>query len=179
MTAVDSGTRREVLGCRQARDAADLAVHQAIRHAVFVEEQHVFAVSDRDARDDDRTCLHIVGFVDCVPAGTVRLYPLDPADPAGDWQGDRLAVLPQYRRSGLGRPLVRFAVAAAGELGGRRMVARVQAPNLVFFRRLGWNQLAEPAPYLGLPHVWMDIDLGSDLHRDVGSPARLSACAER
>jgi putative N-acetyltransferase (TIGR04045 family) len=179
MTAVHGGTRHEVLGCRQARDAADLAVHHAVRHAVFVEEQHVFAVSDRDARDDDRSCQHVVGFVDGVPAGTVRLYPLDPADPGGDWQGDRLAVLPEYRRSGLGRPLVRFAVAAAGELGGRRMVARVQAPNLVFFRRLGWSQLAEPAPYLGLPHVWMDIDLHGELHSGVGSPARVSAYAAR
>lgn len=179
MTAVHSGTRREVLDCRQARDAGDLAVHHAVRHAVFVDEQHVFGVSDRDARDDDRTCLHVLGLVDGVPAGTVRLYPLDPADPAGDWQGDRLAVLPEYRRSGLGRPLVRFAVATAAALGGRRMVARVQSPNLVFFRRLGWNQLAEPAPYLGLPHVWMDIDLRSDVRSHPGGPARLSAYAER
>lgn len=145
--------------CRVVAGAADLAVHHRIRHAVFVTEQHVFGRDDRDDRDDAPTTLHVVGLVDGVAAGTVRIFPIDPADPAGDWQGDRLAVLPDYRARLLGAPLVRFAVATAGALGGRRMIAHVQPANGAFFRRLGWRQIGAPELYVGIPHLLMDISL--------------------
>ncbi|GEL21032.1 GNAT family acetyltransferase [Pseudonocardia asaccharolytica DSM 44247 = NBRC 16224] len=145
--------------CRLADGAADLATHHAIRRSVFVLEQGVFAESDHDSRDDHATTLHVVGFVDGLPGGVVRLFPLDPSNPAGEWQGDRLAVLPEFRSSGLGRPLVRFAVATAARLGGSRMIAHVQPANRTFFRRLGWVQRGAPELYVGIPHLPMDIDL--------------------
>jgi putative N-acetyltransferase (TIGR04045 family) len=143
---------REV--CRLVTHDADLAAHHAVRRSVFVEEQHVFAGSDLDGWDDDPTTLHVVGLVDGRPAGSVRLYPLGD----GDWKGDRLAVLPGSRAGRLGASLVRFAVARAAERGGARMIALVQAPNEVFFRRLGWSRL-EALDYVGLPHVRMEIGL--------------------
>lgn len=139
--------------------AGDLAAHHAIRHAVFVREQGIFAESDLDDRDIHAATRHILGYVGDVPAGSVRIFPLDPADPAGDWQGDRLAVLPEYRSSRLGAPLVRFAVAIAGALGGRRMIAHVQPANLAFFLRLGWTQRGAPETYVGRPHLPMEIAL--------------------
>lgn len=147
--------------CRVASSADEHGEHLAIRRAVFVDEQHVFDGSDADARDHDPATLHVLGLVDGVPAGTVRLFPLG-ADGAGsgpDWQGDRLAVLPPFRSAGLGGPLVRFAVATAGARGGRRMLAHVQPPNRVFFRRLGWTQIGGTEIYVGLPHLRMEIDL--------------------
>jgi putative N-acetyltransferase (TIGR04045 family) len=152
---------RQVMLCRLARDAAELATHHKIRRSVFVDEQAVFAGSDRDVRDAAAGTLHVLGFVDGVPAGAVRLFPLDPCDPSGDWQGDRLAVLPEYRAMGLGRPLVRFAVDTATAMGGRRMVAHVQPQNRTFFLRLGWTQCGEPELYVGIPHLRMEIDLSS------------------
>lgn len=147
------------LCCQVVDSSADLEAHLAIRRAVFVAEQGVFAESDADARDEDPATLHVLGLVDGVPAGTVRLFPLDPAAPEAGWQGDRLAVLPDYRASGLGAPLVRFAVATGGALGGRSMIAHVQPANRTFFRRLGWVQRGEPELYVGLPHLLMDIEL--------------------
>jgi len=154
-----SAGRTARIECRLGHDDADLAHHHAIRRSVFVTEQAVFARSDQDLRDGDAHTLRIVGRVDGAPAGTVRLYPIDPADPEGDWQGDRLAVLPQYRRTLLGLPLVRAAVTAAAVRGGSRMIAHVQPANRTFFRRLGWTQVGEPEVYLGLPHLLMEIDL--------------------
>lgn len=139
--------------------AGDLAAHHAIRHAVFVREQGIFAESDRDDRDTHAATRHILGYVGGVPAGSVRIFPLDHGDPSGDWQGDRLAVLPEYRSSHLGAPLVRFAVATAGALGGRRMIAHVQPANLAFFLRLGWTQRGAPEIYVGRPHLLMEIAL--------------------
>ncbi|MFB9385042.1 MSMEG_0567/Sll0786 family nitrogen starvation N-acetyltransferase [Pseudonocardia petroleophila] len=150
------GARPQV-SCRLTDgDAADLAAHHAVRHAVFVEEQGIFAASDRDVHDDDPATLHVLGLVDGEPAGTVRLFPLGD----GLWQGDRLAVLTAHRTSGLGAPLVRFAVATAGAAGGRRMVAHIQPPNERFFLRLGWTRVGGVETYVGHPHLRMEIALG-------------------
>ncbi|HVL83675.1 MAG TPA: MSMEG_0567/Sll0786 family nitrogen starvation N-acetyltransferase [Pseudonocardia sp.] len=157
MTAAPDRVRAR-LRCRLVADAADRAGAAAIRHAVFVAEQGVFAGSDADDHDAGPDTLHVLGLVDGQPAGTVRLYPLDPGDPTGDWQGDRLAVLPAFRTTGLGAPLVRFAVATAAAHGGRRMIAHVQPPNETFFRRLGWARRGAET-YVGRPHLLMDIAL--------------------
>ena len=161
------------LQCRPVRGAAELAAHHAIRRAVFVTEQALFT-DDRDDRDDDPATVHLLGFVSGRPAGAVRLYPLgrdplgrDPLgrDPLGrdTWKGDRLAVLPAHRRSGIGGPLVGLAVSSAGQRGGSHMVASVQAVNTAFFVSLGWAPVGGPFDLLGLPHQQMTIPL--DLSR--------------
>ena len=146
--------------CRRVTAPDELAQHFAIRHAVFVEEQRIFADADRDAHDDDPATQHVLGYSDGVAAGAVRLYPLLDEDPRGGlWQGDRLAVLPGHRSAGLGGPLVRFAVRSAAAAGGRTMLARVQLANVTFFRRLGWTPVGEPTEYVGQPHQQMSIAL--------------------
>ena len=143
---------RASTSCRLAGSGDDLAAHHRVRHAVFVDEQQIFAGSDRDTRDEHPATLHVLGLVDGEPAGTVRLYPLGD----GLWQGDRLAVLTAHRAAGLGAPLVRFAVATAAAAGGERMIAHVQPANERFFVRLGWTRIAD-VEYVGHPHVRMDI----------------------
>jgi putative N-acetyltransferase (TIGR04045 family) len=149
--------------CALASGHAQLAAHFAIRRSVFVETQALFEFDDRDPRDDDPETLHAVGLAGhplwlagYEVVGAVRLYPLD-----GDglWKGDRLAVLPADRALHIGAMLVRFAVRTAGELGGRRMVAQVQVPNVRFFEHLGWRRDGDPAPMLGVEHQPMTIDL--------------------
>lgn len=139
--------------CREVGDAADLALHHRIRRLVFVEEQALFADDDTDEHDADPATVHVLGHVGGEPAGTVRLYPIGD----GLWKGDRLAVLPDLRHSGIGGPLVRFAVATAASLGGSRMDATVQAVNTAFFLRLGWTAVGGPVGHLGVPHQSMTI----------------------
>ncbi len=143
--------------CRPVRDPDGLAAHHRIRHAVFVAEQHVFAESDVDAHDARDDALHVLARHAGVAAGTVRLYPLG----GGEWLGDRLAVLPEFRAINIGGPLVRFAVATASARGGRRMQAHVQPANERFFHRLGWRTTGPAESYVGRPHVPMAIELGS------------------
>ncbi len=145
--------------CRPAFDAAGRAEHHRIRHEVFVTEQGLFPDSDVDAHDARTDVVHVLGLHDGRPAGTVRLYPIGP----GEWLGDRLAVLPEYRTAGIGAPLVRFAVAAAGARGGRLMRAHVQVANERFFHRLGWRTDGPVETYVGHPHVPMSIDLDAAL----------------
>ena len=150
-----SSPTTEALACRPARGPVELAAHHEIRRAVFVAEQEIFAVDDRDEHDENPATVHVLGLVHGVPAGTVRLYPLG----GTLWKGDRLAVLPEHRRSHIGGPLVRLAVALAAERGGSRMEAQVQAPNVRFFVHLGWSPVGEPADHVGVLHQRMTIPL--------------------
>ena len=146
-----------LLSCRLVAGADELASHYRIRHETFVREQHIFAESDVDADDAREDVLHVLGFYGGVPAGTVRLYPLDSV--GRTWQGERLAVLPEFRHVGLGAPLVRFAVATASRLGGVSMLAHVQVVNERFFTRLGWIREGDVELYVGRPHLLMTIAL--------------------
>jgi putative N-acetyltransferase (TIGR04045 family) len=135
--------------------ADELEAHFAVRHRIFVSEQHLFAGTDRDSHDDEPDTVHVIASVDGEVVGAVRLYPLH-----GDvWKGDRLAVVSHARVHQLGGQLVRFAVRTAGERGGSRMVAQVQVPNVRFFERLGWSRDGAAAPYVGVMHQPMEIPL--------------------
>jgi putative N-acetyltransferase (TIGR04045 family) len=151
------------VGCRLTGDAADLAVHHEIRRAVFVAEQRMFPVDDRDEHDGEPTTLHVLGTVDGRPAGAVRLYPVDGANSSAGagarWRGDRLAVLPAERHTSLGAALVRFAVATAGAAGGDRMDAMIQLPNVRFFLLLGWERDGPVVEFHGRSHQPMAIAL--------------------
>lgn len=152
------------LACRAAGTAAERDAHFRIRHQVFVVEQGLFrdpeaaGGGDADGHDRDPATIHVVGLAGGVICGTVRLYP-QPGTP-GRWQGDRLAVLAGHRHLGLGAPLVRFAVGAAGMHGGREMEAYIQPGNVAFFRWLGWHPAGPLAEYAGIPHQRMLIPLG-------------------
>jgi putative N-acetyltransferase (TIGR04045 family) len=175
--------------CCAVRDAEGLDAHFAIRRAVFVDEQGLFPESDRDDRDRDPRTIHLLGLVNDRPCGAVRLYPLDDAGEV--WQGDRLAVLNGERTHGLGSPLVRLAVATAGELGGVVMHAHIQLPNVRFFESLGWHRAGDEETYVGVTHMPMTIALsgggvevvtahavapaiGLPSPRDVGSSASIT-----
>jgi putative N-acetyltransferase (TIGR04045 family) len=156
MTTAVSGRRRAV-ECLAAATPEQLDVHHRIRHQVFVDEQGLFHPSDLDHHDGAPGVIRVLGLCESVPAGTVRLFPLDQSGRL--WQGDRLAVLPEFRSSGVGKPLVRFAVATAGALGGGKMVAHIQLSNVVFFEQLGWTKEGDIEVYVGTAHQPMSIGL--------------------
>jgi putative N-acetyltransferase (TIGR04045 family) len=152
----ETGPDELTVACTAATTDEEAAIHHAIRHAVFVQEQGFFDGSDRDVRDDDPSTVKVLALCGPVAGGAVRLYPLD--EP-GLWKGDRLAVLPTFRPRGLGAHLVRFAVRTAGERGGELMIAHVQPRNVAFFRKLDWHTVGEPVEYVGHTHQQMAIRL--------------------
>jgi putative N-acetyltransferase (TIGR04045 family) len=158
MATIASPSRApSVAVCRLAAGRGELAAHFAVRRAIFVEAQALFAGDDRDELDASPGTLHAVGVVGSAVCGAVRLYPLNGT---GLWKGDRLAVLPDARARHLGAALVRFAVATAGERGGHTMVAQIQLPNVRFFEHLGWQADGAAAEYHGVMHQPMAIALG-------------------
>jgi putative N-acetyltransferase (TIGR04045 family) len=154
VTAVRTGV--DTCTCRAVGSQRELALHLRIRADVFVREQGIFTGEDLDRHDERPDVVHVLGFHGEVPAGTVRFYPLDDA---GTWQGDRLAVLPEFRLTRLGVTLVWYAVRSAGEVGGSRMLAHVQLSNVGFFEQLGWRRDGDVEMYVGRPHQPMSINL--------------------
>jgi putative N-acetyltransferase (TIGR04045 family) len=160
-TSRSSATASPRLACQAVSDAADLAVHFRIRHQVFVVEQGLFRdTGDHDVHDDDPATVHVIGLFDGTACGTVRLYPV--TGTPGRWKGDRLAVLDEHRRHGLGAPLVRFAVATAAARGGREMEAYIQPANVRFFESLGWRATGGLVTYAGIAHQRMLITFDTD-----------------
>jgi putative N-acetyltransferase (TIGR04045 family) len=145
-----------------AADAShpDVVAHRALRRAVFVDEQRVFAHDDLDDTDTDpRAIVLVARDADGSVLGGVRLGPALPGEPdLGWWTGSRLAVdVDGRRRAGVrvGATLVRAAVARAETAGVLRFEADVQTPNRRLFERLGWETVAPSRTVGGVDHVRM------------------------
>jgi putative N-acetyltransferase (TIGR04045 family) len=152
--------------------AVDPREYRRLRAGVFVEEQGIFAGSDRDERDDDpRTVVLEARGNRGELLGGVRLGPAGPGEDIGWWVGGRLAVDPAVRGvRGIGPALVRAACAFAEGAGALRFDATVQARNEPMFRRLGWRPV-RPATVGGHPHVLM--------RRPIDRIARLVAATKK
>jgi putative N-acetyltransferase (TIGR04045 family) len=140
----------------EAADAATVAAYRAVRIRVFVEEQGLFPVHDRDERDEDaRTVVLVARDRAGTVIGGVRLGPVGGGEDLGWWTGSRLAVDPAARDlRGVGAALVRAACARAESAGVLRFEATVQPRNEGWFSRLGWRTV-RPATVAGTPHVVM------------------------
>lgn len=135
--------------------------HRRLRERVFVEEQGLFAGTDRDDRDDDpRTVVLEARTPGGVLLGGVRVGPARDGPDIGWWTGSRLAVDPAARGArGVGPALVRAACAYAENAGALRFDATVQARHERLFRRLGW-QPVRPVTVAGRPHLLMRWPIG-------------------
>ena len=60
---------------------------------------------------------------------------------------------------GVGRATAALEGAEAARRGGHRMDAHLQPGNVPFFEWLGWQRVGGLAPYAGIPHQRMMIDL--------------------
>ncbi len=169
-TALESGEAGAVASAfvpgefrlKHARAPWEQQACAALRRQVFCAEQGLFDGDDRDAIDARAlpiaaiTC--IAGIGERV-VGTVRIHRPAPQTEPGLWQGSRLAVLPEYRRSAwLGSELIAHAVGTAHARGCTRFLAQVQVQNVRLFERLHWTALAA-ITVQGRPHVLMQAQL--------------------
>lgn len=127
------------------------ALALAVRYAVFVEEQGVPEALEIDV--EDPAALHAVALVNGRAIATGRLLP-------GGKIG-RMAVLPGFRRRGVGSRILSLLIAQARERGLSRVYLDAQLPALPFYRRYGFQAHGEVFEDAGLPHRRMDLALPS------------------
>lgn len=136
----------------------ELAATQALRRAVFCDEQGIFHGDDRD--DVDAWALAIAAMMASEDGqqevvGTVRIHEQAP----GVWHGSRLAVARHARRVGsVGSGLIRLAVSTAHARGCHTFLAQVQSQNVPLFEKLHWHRIADVDVH-GRPHTLMQADL--------------------
>jgi len=134
------------------RSESELKACYTIRRKVFVEEQNLFAGTDRDRYDKE--AIHIAAWQSGRMIGTVRIYEKG----RGIWFGGRLAVLKGFRGRA-GRLLVEKAIETARAKNAERFLAYIQARNVPFFKRCGWSKAGEVLNYHGVPHQLMEANL--------------------
>jgi predicted GNAT family N-acyltransferase len=125
----------------------------AVRQAVFVTEQGIPQALEWDTADAQ--CLHAVIFDGAGEAiATGRLLP--------DGHIGRMAVLPQFRRHGLGGRILEALVTAAAERGHSKVVLSAQVHALSFYRGHGFETRGGVYDDVGIPHQDMVRTLGPE-----------------
>lgn len=123
---------------------------RAVRYRVFVEEQGVPEDLEWDGLDGQ--CRHVLArSANGTPIGTGRLLP--------DGHIGRMAVLPDWRRNGIGRAILRELLGIARARGDCAAILHAQTHAIDFYRR---EQFAVTSPEFmeaGIPHVEMRLPL--------------------
>ena len=135
-----------------------------LRKDVFVNEQKMFSHTDMDEHDNNAH--YLIAFVDGIAVGTVRVYSLENND---IWEGGRLAVKKEYRRTNIGGELVREAVKYVSKRGAMHFSAKIQKDNIVFFKKLGWTVDSQEFFFRGRHHVRMVSNISQLLPAGAGT----------
>jgi len=134
---------------------ADLgAAAQVLRHAVFVEEQHIPAALEHDAAD--ATAVHALARNRMgVVVATGRLVAAGP----GTGKVGRMAVCQAVRGSGVGRQVLAALVQAARQRGDRNVLLHAQSSAVGFYLRAGFSARGAVFEEGGIPHQAMVLAL--------------------
>lgn len=118
----------------------------AIRYKVFVDEQKVPIKLEIDELED--TSLHLVLYDGKKPIATARIYPLDNKT----YQVQRVAVLSEYRNSGVGSKLMLEVEAKARKNKTCKLTLGSQNTAIPFYEKLGYTISSEEFMDAGIPH---------------------------
>jgi len=130
----------------------DLTQALAVRYAVFVEEQGFSADTERD--DIDAGAHHLLALDRGRGVATGRLFP-DPDKP-GTYIIGRVAVLREYRGTGLGRRIMEAMEQKAKELGASRVTLGAQLQAKPFYEKNGYRPLGDVYMDEHCPHEHME-----------------------
>ena len=122
----------------------------AVRNAVFVDEQGVPPELECDGRDADAMHFLAMDKADN-PLGTARLL--------ADGQIGRIAVLPAFRRRGIGRRLLALALDSARRRGDRHVWLHAQIDARELYLQAGFHIVGERFMEAGIPHIAMEREL--------------------
>lgn len=120
-----------------------------IREIVFIEEQGFINEFD----EIDSEAIHVLVYADGEPAATGRLFQSE--DEQDFYIIGRVAVLSNYRKSGLGSKVMDFLEDKAREIGatGIKLSAQCQAKG--FYKKRGYEERGEVYQDEGCPHILM------------------------
>lgn len=159
---MSSSTDLPEFAIRRADWALDQEALRSVRTRVFVQEQAV--PEDLEWDGEDARAVHLLALdVDDRPIGTARLLP--------PGQIGRMAVVPEWRRRGVGRALIGEALRIAAREGHQTPFLNAQTSALSFYGRMGFVAEGDEFTEAGIPHRRMVLDETLERH-----PRNISHC---
>lgn len=122
----------------------------AIRRRVFIEEQNVPEEIELDA--DDALAFHALATIGKDAIGCGRM--LDHGD--GEVKIGRMAVVPEFRGTGVGRDILRFLMESARARGFRKAILHAQVVAQGFYAKEGFTPLGDVFDEAGIAHRKME-----------------------
>ena len=109
--------------------------------------------SERDNHEDG--ALHLIAMCDRKIIASARLRELSPKLGSISY----VAVLPEFQNQGIGTKLIKKLIAKAQQknLKTLRLMSRINA--IKFYQKLGFSEQENPFEYLGLPHIFMQLEI--------------------
>lgn len=132
---------------------AGLAETAGVRRVVFIEEQHVPESLEWDGAD--QAARHYVATVDGRAVGVARLLV---ETLAGTAKIQRVAVLREHRRKGLGTQLMNAILDDVWRAGVRTTLLDAQLDVVDFYRGLGFEVSGNEFWDAGIRHVRMELE---------------------
>lgn len=136
---------------RSAGSDAERAWAFEVRRRVFIEEQGVDAALEHDPHD--ATCEHLIALVDGSVAGAARYRRTERGVKL-----ERVAVLAEHRKSGVGSALVRHAIARLP--AHTDLYVHAQQSALGFWERMGFAGEGLEFREADIPHRFMRLVRG-------------------
>lgn len=142
-----------------ASNADHLAKIFALRGAVYMSEQNCPYNEEFDGNDFCAT--HVLGFVDGNPAATLRLrYFADFA------KMERVAVLPKYRRTMIGKVIVEKGIDVVRRKGYRMLYGHIEKRLFKFWSRFGMKPLKKNFPLVFSDREYVEVFLELEPHAE-------------
>jgi len=132
---------------------ADMQRAYAIRRRVFIEEQRVPEEIEMDA--DDSHAFHALAIFDGKPIGCGRMV----EQGASEVKIGRMAVIRNFRKTGVGADILRFLVDRARLRGFHRAIVHAQLTAAGFYRKEGFIAVGGVFDEAGIAHRRMERDL--------------------
>ncbi len=128
----------------------ELNISQKIREIVFCDEQKVSKQIEFDGLDD--VCDHFLIFKKNNPVGTARVREKEP----GIFKIERVAVLKEERRSGIGKLLMKAVIKNTFKKYSLKMlVLHSQTQVKGFYQKLGFKEEGNEFFEDNIPHIKM------------------------
>lgn len=136
---------------RLAEKPDDVKAALRLRWTVFVEEQGVRPSEELDGRDE-KDAVHAIALLDGVLCGAGRFVFVEP----GVAKIQRMAVIDDVRRRGVGRALLKFLETEAARRGAKKLTLDAQVRARGFYERAGYRSHGAEFIDAGIPHVAME-----------------------
>src|ERR1700678_1579798 len=147
---VDESERVKVIAIESP---ADMQRAYAIRRRVFIEEPEGPEEIELDA--DDPTAFHALAILDGVAIGCGRML----EHGGSEVKIGRMAVLPEFRKTGVGAHILRFLIEHARVRGFRKAILHAQLTAEGFYLRQGFSPVGGVFDEAGIAHLKMEREL--------------------